>query len=67
MNTTDQTNEDSGGDRPPDHREPRDTDRVTERTEAPDEPGETGFDEDAPGNYVDDSDSPDIPEPNEPA
>lgn len=49
----------------PDPDEPRDTDQVIERTEAPQD-GET-FDEDAPGNYVDDRESPEVPEPNEPA
>ena len=51
----------------PDQHEPKDTDHVTERTTAPADGGETGFDVDAPGNYVDDRESRDIPEPNEPA
>lgn len=53
-------------DRDPDQGEPKDTDRVAQRTEAPADGGDTGFDADAPGNFVDDEDSPEIPEPNEP-
>jgi hypothetical protein len=48
-------------------REDRDTDDVTERTKsAGDDPGDTGFDFDSPGNYVDDTESAKVPEPNEP-
>jgi hypothetical protein len=33
----------------------------------PSDSGDTGFDPDAPGNFVDDRESRDVPEPNEPA
>ena len=33
----------------------------------PSDGGDTGFDPDAPGNFVDDRESRDVPEPNEPA
>jgi hypothetical protein len=53
--------------RVPDRDDPKDTDHVAERTSAPSDGGGTGFDPDAPGNFVDDRDSPEVPEPNEPA
>jgi hypothetical protein len=56
----------TAGDAVPDQQQPKDTDRVTERTAAADDV-DTGFDVDAPGNYVDDRESPEVPEPNEPA
>lgn len=54
-------------DRVPDQGDVKDTDGVVERTDAPADGGETGFDTEAPGNYVDDDETLDIPEPNEPA
>jgi hypothetical protein len=53
--------------RVPDPTEPTDPDHVTERTAAPSDGGDTGFDPDAPGNFVDDRESAEVPEPNEPA
>lgn len=76
MDTEDTSGDDASGDdtsgeapveRAPDQSEPRDTDRVAARTDAPDDPGDTGFDSEAPGNFVDDTESDDVPEPNEPA
>jgi hypothetical protein len=68
MDPDDRTNRGSDtDDRIPDQRQPKDTDGVTKRTEAPTEPGDSGFDVDAPGNFVDDTRSADVPEPNEPA
>ena len=69
MDTGDKANrEGEPDDRAPDQREGKDTDGVTRRTEAPQtDPGDTGFDVDAPGNFVDDTHSTEVPEPNEPA
>jgi hypothetical protein len=47
--------------------DPKDTDHVAERTAAPPDGRGSGFDPDAPGNFVDDRESPEVPEPNEPA
>ena len=52
---------------PPDPDDPKDTDKVSQRRNAPGgDPGDTGFDDDAPGNFVDDTESGDVREPNEP-
>lgn len=72
MDASDDTHSDDDhieecAERVPDQHERKDTDRVVERTDAPPDRGETGFDTEAPGNYVDDEQSHDIPEPNEPA
>lgn len=68
MDTNDEQTKTDRGDRVPDRREPKDTDQVTERTESPaDEGADPPFDTEAPGNFVDDEHSQDIPEPNEPA
>lgn len=68
VDTNDEQTETDGDDRVPDPGEPKDTDRVTERTESPTDKGaDAPFDTEAPGNFVDDERSQDIPEPNEPA
>jgi len=53
--------------RVPDPDDPKDSDHVAERSAAPSDGGGIGFDPDAPGNFVDDRESPEVPEPNEPA
>lgn len=54
-------------DRIPDQNDPQDTDGVIERSNAPGGSGVAPVDPDAPGNYVDDEQSSEVPEPNEPA
>ena len=69
METGDKTNRGRDtDDRVPDERESNDTDRVTRRTEVPrSDRDDLEFDVDAPGNFVDDTHSANVPEPNEPA
>jgi hypothetical protein len=59
--------EPESSDRDADRREGSDADRGSGRTEAPrTDPSDAGIDPDAPGNFVDDTTSDSIPEPNEP-